>query len=275
MAGNEGQRNDWNARAAEWAAREKWTHAAMAPLTAPLVELAKPGMRVLDVGTGSGQPALTVAPLVEPGGSVLGVDLSAEMLSYARKNAEEQGAKNVEFRELDGEDVSFPTGSFDLALARCSLMFMAEPRRALEGIRKSLVSGGRIGCLVWTALDRNPWVAIPERMAAERFNLPKPEPGAPGMFALGADGRLASLLDEAGFQQVETREVETEFAFEDAERFWELRGRYTLGRLKTPPAEQAVTAFHDALMQALEPYRRPDGAISSPATALFGTGVAP
>jgi SAM-dependent methyltransferase len=275
MAANEAQRNDWNARAAEWAAREKWTHEAMAPLTAPLISLAKPGMRVLDVGTGSGQPALTVAPLVEPGGSVLGVDLSAEMLGYARKNAEEQGVTNVEFRELDGEDIAFPRGSFDLALARCSLMFMAEPLRSLRGIRESLVSGGRLGCLVWTALERNPWVALPERMAAERFNLPRPKPGEPGMFALGGEGKLAGILAGAGFQDVETREVATEFAFEDAERFWELRGRYTLGRLKAPAPEEAVSRFHDDLMQALEPFRRADGAIRSPAVALFASGVAP
>ena len=58
MGANDSQRSDWNARAAEWAAREHWTQAAMAPLTEPLVALARRGMRVLDVGTGSGQPAL-------------------------------------------------------------------------------------------------------------------------------------------------------------------------------------------------------------------------
>jgi ubiquinone/menaquinone biosynthesis C-methylase UbiE len=275
VSGNEAQRKDWNNRAAEWAAREEWTQAALASLSEPLIALARPGMRVLDVGTGSGQPALTVAPLVQPGGNVLGVDFSSEMLGYARANARRLGIENVRFQELDGEEISFPAGSFDLALARMSLMFMAQPLRALRGIRNSLTPGGRFACLLWTTVDRNPWVGLPERLAAKHFDLPRPQPGEPGMFALGGDGVLAGLLTEAGFRDVEARQLSSDFVFESAEQFWELRGRFTLSRCKTPPSEQEVAAFRADVLEAVEPFKNADGRYRLAAEAVYGSGAAP
>src|ERR1700722_11062341 len=99
------QRRDWDAAAAGW---KKWWpvfERSAQQVSDRLVELAGvgPGARVLDIATGNGEPALSVARRVGPGGRVIATDQSAGMLAIARERAAALGVANVEFREVDGE----------------------------------------------------------------------------------------------------------------------------------------------------------------------------
>ncbi len=60
-----------------------------------------PGNHVLDVATGIGEPALTAANKVGPDGHVLGIDISSEMLSFAKERAKMAALNNIKFEVMD------------------------------------------------------------------------------------------------------------------------------------------------------------------------------
>src|SRR6266403_5012356 len=93
-----------------------------------LVELtgARAGNRVLDIATGSGEPALTAARAVGQSGRVVAVDMSPGMLAIARERVEAAGLKNVELVESDAESLNLDAHSFDAVLCRWGLMFMPD-----------------------------------------------------------------------------------------------------------------------------------------------------
>jgi ubiquinone/menaquinone biosynthesis C-methylase UbiE len=108
-----------------------------------LVALARPAPadRVLDVACGTGHTALALAPLV---GSVVGIDLTAEMLDRARRLAPEAGAGNLEFRQGDVHALPFDAGSFDLVTCRRGAHHFGDIERALAEMRRVLAPGGRL-----------------------------------------------------------------------------------------------------------------------------------
>src|SRR5687768_9249315 len=83
------QRANWNALSGGWESWQDRFETAAAPVTEMLLGLGgvRPGQTVLDVGTGIGEPALTVARIVGPTGRVTGVDLAPEMIARARRRA--------------------------------------------------------------------------------------------------------------------------------------------------------------------------------------------
>ena len=115
-----GQRQLWDTVAPGW--KKWWTtqEQAAQPVSDRLVALAeiRPGQRVLDVGTGIGEPALTAAHRVGTAGHVVATDQAPQMLAIAQERALVLGVQNVEFRDMDAEALDFPDGSFDAILSR-------------------------------------------------------------------------------------------------------------------------------------------------------------
>ena len=105
-----------------------------------------PGMRVLDVGSGTGDVALRVARLVGEGGSVLGADVSPDAVTGARRRASEAGAGNVAFEVIDVA-ASAPErelGPFDAITCRRVLMYRSDRIEILRSLRDLLVPDGLI-----------------------------------------------------------------------------------------------------------------------------------
>src|SRR5712691_12323812 len=105
------------------AAWRKW-HAQIATFThgatEAIIESAhlRPGMRVLDLASGVGDPALSVACEVAPSGRVTATDLGPGMISLAEDLARQQGLANIEFREASAESLPFPSESYDVLTCR-------------------------------------------------------------------------------------------------------------------------------------------------------------
>jgi ubiquinone/menaquinone biosynthesis C-methylase UbiE len=109
----------------------------------------RPGMRVLDLATGTGQPALTIARLVGPGGHVTATDISAAMLETAEENARAAGITNITFRQTDAHELPFADASFDAVTCTIGAMYFVEIRKALEEVRRVLRPGGRAAFACW------------------------------------------------------------------------------------------------------------------------------
>jgi len=69
--------------------------------------------------------------------------------------------------------------------------------------------------------ERNPWAAIPGMTLVQRGHMPPPEPGAPGIFALGDGDRVLELVTGAGFADSELEEVTFDFHYRDADDAWD------------------------------------------------------
>lgn len=104
----------------------------------------EPGLRVLDVATGTGLLAFEAAERVGPTGRVLGVDISKGMLAEAHRKAAEMKARNVEFVLGDAEWLDLPHGSFDRLTCASSLVLMADIPRALRHWSRFVKPGGLI-----------------------------------------------------------------------------------------------------------------------------------
>ena len=194
-------RQQWEEAAGAWHRWGPTLEAWLGDATERMLDAARvgTGSRVLDVAAGAGGQTILAARRVGPGGQVLATDISPTILTYAAKAAAEAGLGSVETLEVDGEalDVLDP-GSFDAVVSRLGLIYFPDQQRALAGMRRALVAGGRIAAVVYSTAERNEFFSIPVSIIRRRANLPPPLPGQPGPFSLGRPGVLEQALTAPG-----------------------------------------------------------------------------
>jgi ubiquinone/menaquinone biosynthesis C-methylase UbiE len=215
------QRQDWNRVAPAW---EKWDDRLdqnMAFVNHRLVAEGRlrAGQRVLDLGSGTGCPAVLAAQAVGDAGRVLGLDLAEQMLHAARRKAERLGLANVRFQTADVTNLSFETASYDAVLSRFCLMFLPDIPRAMGEIARVLKPGGYFAAAVWSAAEKNPFISIPMEALKTFLTLPPPDPGQPGIFRLAKPGELYGMAQRAGLTGLADDEMSGESCFDSAEEY--------------------------------------------------------
>ena len=200
-------RTEWRDAAPGWRAWLEVLEAADGgqAVSRTLVQLAGigPGDAVLDVAAGYGEPGLTAARAVGPGGHVVCTDISAEMLAVGRERAAAAGLDNIEFLEGDAQELAFEEASFDAVLSRQGLQFLTDVAGVLARLRSFLKPHGRLAAAVWGP-PQTVQFAAPVPLIRAELQLPPPPAGIPGPFALADAGQLAGLVEAAGFTDVET-----------------------------------------------------------------------
>jgi len=202
-----------NASPASWGssyrlvAAEKWKakSASMgASVTEALVEYAKPlpGMRVLDLASGTGEPGISLAEGVGPQGAVAAVDQSADLLEIAAKRARNKKLENFTVHQADAHSLPFADGSFDLATCRFGVMFFADAPRALRELRRVLKPGSRACFAVWGSMDQPYWKST-MNIVQRHIGGPLLVPGGADPFRYAAIGSLPEILRASGFYDVE------------------------------------------------------------------------
>jgi SAM-dependent methyltransferase len=163
-----------------------------------------PGQRVVDLGCGSGRTTLELAARAGPGGEVVGVDISAEMLARGRERAARLGAGNVEFLHADAQVHDFGEARFDAAYSRFGVMFFTDPVAAFANVRRALRPGGVLSFVCWQSVFDNEWALVPGAAVATVTGSlpPMPGPAEPGPFSLADPFRVRAVLDAAGFDSV-------------------------------------------------------------------------
>jgi len=102
------------------------------------------GETVLDLGSGAGADVLISARRVGPTGSVIGLDMTDEMLELARRNARESGLENVDFRKGYIEDIPLPDASVDVVISNCVLNLSGDKPQVIREAARVLRPGGRL-----------------------------------------------------------------------------------------------------------------------------------
>jgi SAM-dependent methyltransferase len=206
MTSKPDSKQDWGSQY-RLVASEKWKakSAAMGqPVTDALVEYAQPkaGMRVLDLASGTGEPAISLAGRVGAKGHVTALDLSAGLLEIAEQRARARGLTNFVTQQGDAHNLPFPDGHFDLATSRFGVMFFAEPRVALQDLRRVLRTGARACFLAWGPFDQPYWQSMMGTVL-RHVGGPMLPPDGPNPFRFSEPGSLSAVLRSAGFNAVE------------------------------------------------------------------------
>jgi 2-polyprenyl-3-methyl-5-hydroxy-6-metoxy-1,4-benzoquinol methylase len=103
-----------------------------------------PGSRVLDIGCGAGLDALVASKMVGPSGSVLGLDITPEMIQRAEANKKETGAENVVFQLDRVQDLAGIEARFDVVISNGAINLIPEKEEVIAAAFRLLKPGGRL-----------------------------------------------------------------------------------------------------------------------------------
>jgi len=171
------------------------------PATNAFVDYAEPGpgMQILDLASGTGEPAITLARRIGPEGRVTATDLSADLLEVTATRAQANGLSNIVTRRADAHELPFPDNSFDLATSRFGIMFFSDAERALRELRRVLRPGARACFLVWDSVDQayfRSMFGVVHRAIGGPYLLAD----GPNPFRFAEPDSLSSVMRSAGFR---------------------------------------------------------------------------
>lgn len=190
--------------AAAWQKHYPAMRKQMAPVTEALIAAAdlKPGLHVLDLASGTGDPALSIAPRVLPGGRVMASDFSPGMIAALRANAAGEGIDNIDTHVCDVHELdAFETASFDRVTSRFGVMFCGDIDHALSGVRRVLKPAGKAALLVWGGPIPGSYFGSTVKPFIQRMPEP-PDPDGPSPMRFAEPGKLRNLVESAGFTDV-------------------------------------------------------------------------
>jgi ubiquinone/menaquinone biosynthesis C-methylase UbiE len=213
-----------------------------------------PGMRVLDIATGTGLSAEAALAAVGPTGHVTAADVSPAMVEKAHERFGK--APNASVSVEDGQALSFSDGSFDAVLCNLGLMFFPDPVRGLSEFRRVLRSGGRAAVSVNTVVERSYNHQINVILAR---HVPGLAEAVTRTFALGEASRLQSLFSDAGFIDIENHTEKHTFVLPSFDAYY---GPFERGGGSTG---QALSGLPDEIRHAVrEEVRRDLGDTGGP-----------
>ncbi|MBN1379501.1 MAG: arsenite methyltransferase [Gammaproteobacteria bacterium] len=149
------------------------------------------GETVLDLGSGGGFDCFLAARQVGDKGRVIGVDMTADMLSKARSNAEKGGYQNVEFRLGEIENLPLADASVDVIISNCVINLSPDKPRVFSEAFRVLKPGGRLAIS-----DVVAFAELPEPVKQDMHAYTDCIAGASTL------AEVETMLHEAGFKNI-------------------------------------------------------------------------
>lgn len=270
---------EWRAAAPYW---RKW-YSQLAFQSRRATELVvegaalSPGMHVLDLASGTGEPSLSVSVAVGPHGRVVATDLLREMLEIAEENAAARGLRNIEFHAADAEQLPFPDRHFDRITCRFGIMFIPDIQKSLREMRRVLKPGGRVSFVTWGPLEENPLFSLMIRPFLKYVEVPPPPPDSPHIFRFADTSKLEQTISDAGFHEARAAKHKINWPWPGtAEEAWQ-GGSELAAPFKKIIAATPADKREEVIREIIESLRHfSDGqAINFPATVVASSAVAP
>ncbi|MCP6761622.1 MAG: class I SAM-dependent methyltransferase [Fischerella sp. CENA71] len=168
--------------------------------TLPLLELVKlkKGQKVLDIATGTGIIAISVAQIVGSEGKVIGVDFSSGMLKQAQQKIDELGLQNIELIAADAEYIDFDDESFDVIICSTAIVYFTDIPAALRKWYSFLKKGGIVGFSSCSqeSCEAPLIIKVCDKHGISLTNINEPT---------GTPQKCQNLLREAGFKDIQVQ----------------------------------------------------------------------
>jgi ubiquinone/menaquinone biosynthesis C-methylase UbiE len=266
----EQQKASWNKFSGGWKKWDDITMDFLKPMGDEIIRLLKPknGDQVLDVASGTGEPGLTIASMLNDG-KVIITDLAEYMLEIARENAAKRGIKNIETRVCDVSELPFADNTFDAISCRFGFMFFPDMLLAAKEMARVLKPAGRIATSVWNIPEKNFWVTAIMRTINRNMQLPPPPPGSPGMFRCAKDGLMTDLFSKAGFKNISITEIAGNLNCQTSDVYWNMMTEVgapivaALSKADNAMKEKIKREVYEIVNQ-----KYPDGTVQIEASAL-------
>ena len=190
----------WLGSAPYWEKHRDIIRRMFAPITAALVEESQfaPGQSVLDVATGPGEPALSLAAMFGAASRVCGIDPIPGMVEAARRAAVAQGVANATFEVAFADKLPYLDATFDTVISRFGVMFFPSPVDGIKELLRVLRPGGKLAVAAWCSMEKCAFHSVLSRVMKKYVDSPVPSPDAPDAFRFAAQGKLRDVFVEAG-----------------------------------------------------------------------------
>ena len=236
-----------------------------------------PGETVVEIGCGGGAFTQLVAARVKPGGSVLGIDISDELIAIASRRAHAKQIGNLDFQTADASEARPASAPFDRLVSRFGVMFFPDADKAMRNLHRLLKPGGRLDFAVWATAAENAQFLLTATIA-DHLEVERPAPGAPGPLAFSDPSHVRTLLTNAGFSSIAIERWQGALcsgtpdmdAREVAER---IIGASGFADALVKADAKVRKAVIDEAVETLTPYLTPQG-VRLPATVLLVTAFA-
>lgn len=257
---------DWSGEQGErWLANVDAFEAMLAPIGAALLAKVdyQAGERVIDIGCGGGASTRAIARAVAPGGEVLGLDISPDLIAHADKLSAD--AAGIGYVCGDAAAFALEGEPFDRLHSRFGSMFFDDPHGGFKNLRTLLKPGARMDLAVWAHPRDNPWMMEMMGVVRRHVEIPQADPRAPGPFAFGDLDYLQEVLAAGGFSDVALEAYEGEQAIggpgatlEAAAHF--AKSAVAVGQiLAQQPEDVQAAASEDLLETFAKHYREGEG----------------
>lgn len=215
------QQATWDKFSGGWKKWDALVLSWLAPVGTEMIARARlqPTSYVLDIASGTGEPAFSIAAKC-PQGKVVMTDLAEKMLSVAMESAARRGLRNVEARQCDAGALPFPDATFDAVTARFGFMFFPDVQLAAREFARVAKPGARVCTAVWGAPEKNPWATSIMGAIAQHVEMPTPAPDAPGLFRCAVAGYMAGVFREVGLKNITEKTVTGELSFDSSEDYF-------------------------------------------------------
>lgn len=214
----------------------------------------QPGERVLDLACGTGIVARTVAPMVQPGGEVIGVDFSPAQIATAGSID-----SSIHWREGDAGSLPFNDQEFDLVVCQQGFQFFPHRVRAVKEVHRVLKAGGRVGITVWSSIEKSPgYLAIAHALG--RTVGPSASGLLDELFAFPDPGEISRMFADGGFPDAVVVTPSIDAIFASAEEFTRaIAVGSIMRRTQTQFSDEALDLMADGVASEMAQYLTENG----------------
>ncbi len=180
---------------------------------------AQSGDTILDVASGTGEPALSLARRMGNTIRIIGTDAAEGMVNVAQKKVLNEKLSHIQFQHMAAEALNFPDAAFDKIMCRFGVMLFEDSLQGLKQMQRVLKPGGRFAIAVWSTPETMPTLRWAYQVFQNRIPTDK-YPPLHKVTSLGSPGILDNMLQQAGFSRYTLRPITFNYHFPSFDDYW-------------------------------------------------------